>query len=714
MGLSNKSLIAIVGNPNTGKTTLFNGLCRTRQKTANYSGTTTEKKIGQAVIDKKNIQIIDLPGLYSLQSKSLDPLDEKIAKNTLLGKIDELKKPDLLLFTLDASNLRRNLFLFSQITELNIPIIIALTMYDQAIASNIGIDVEELKKELGVDIVPVVAYKEKDVKKLELAIKKSLEQKNFATPFNSDNLEEEKLLSTVYTQISKNDDISRFQVREYLSHPDQSLIEEEPKLKEVLTKAHTEYSKILKTNMALSSLSRYRWIDKKIKRVLDPKTEKQNKRNERLDTILTHPILGILIFLVLLYFIFESMYTWSGPIMDSIDMSFGWLGESLGSHFGGNEILKSLVQDGIIAGVGAVLIFLPQIVILFLFIALLEDSGYLVRVAFLADRLLAWSGLNGRSFIPLLSSFACAIPGILAARVIPDSRVRNITILVAPLMSCSARLPIYVLFIGAIIEPYYGASLAVLCLFFMHALGAIIALPLSWSIQKFMSNKVPRTPFVMEFPAYKRPRLKNVLIRVWNATKNFVTKAGTIIFIFSIIIWALAYFPRSEKVATEALALQNNAIPKIENIKENEDESSQLANSYLGSFGKIIAPVFTPLGFDWKITVGIISAFPARELLLSALGIIYRIDDMSSENQNLRNRLQLERRANGKPVYTPLLAISLMVFFALCSQCMGTLAVIKKELGKWSWAIVVFVYMTGLAYLFSFLTYQGGLLLGFE
>jgi len=440
---------------------------------------------------------------------------------------------------------------------------------------------------------------------------------------------------------------------------------------------------------------------------------------EGIDRLLIHRFFGLAIFAAVMYLMFQGIYTWAGPFMDGIEASFGWLGGLSEGWLAGMPMLQSLIADGLIGGVGSVVIFLPQILILFVFVAFLEDSGYLARAAFLMDKLIAWTGLNGRSFIPMLSGFACAVPAIMAARVMPDPKARMATILITPLMSCSARLPVYVLLIGAFIEPELGAGWAAFTLFAMHGLGLLVALPIAWFLNRSLL-KTPATPFVLEMPPYRMPKWRNVLFRSAQAGKNFLAKAGAIILACSIVIWALSYFPRPDAVREniearyqQQTAASVEAQAELTRRMENEIAGAYLEQSILGRMGKAVQPLFAPLGFDWKISVGILGAFPAREVIIATLGIVYNVGEADESSPNLRTKLQEERGSDGRPVFTPLVAIALMVFFALCSQCMSTLAVIRRELNSWGWTLFVFAYMTVLAYLFGLGVYQIGGWLGF-
>ncbi len=415
--------------------------------------------------------------------------------------------------------------------------------------------------------------------------------------------------------------------------------------------------------------------------------------------------------------------------------TFGFIGDSISPLLATTPILESLVKDGIVGGVGSVVVFLPQIIILFIFIAVLEDSGYLARASFLMDKLLSWTGLNGRAFIPMLSSFACAVPGVMSARVMTDTRARLTTVLTAPLMSCSARLPVYVLMIGAFIQPVYGAAAAGLALFFMHAVGVLVAMPIAWILNRGVL-KTPTIPFIMELPPYRRPSLRNVYHRVSQAAWKFIVRAGTTIFALTVIIWALTYFPRDPAVAkpieleyngkidvvkantkaddAKAKAALAKQVKALEAERDNRIASTYLEQSYLGRMGKTIQPVFAPLGYDWKITVGILAAFPAREVIIATLGIIYSVGDADETSTDLREKMRREKHPDGTAIFTPLTAVSIMVFFALCCQCLSTVVTVQRELNSWPWAIFMFTYMTMLAYVASLVVYQGGRMLGFQ
>lgn len=748
--------IALVGNPNTGKTSLFNVLCGARQKTGNYPGVTVEKKTGTVPASEYNqhsFSVIDLPGLYSLRPASPD---ERVSARVLLDRLEGMDRPGHIVFVADATNLQRNLYLFSQIRELNVPVLVALTMTDLLEKAGQKLDAEALERELGCPVVPVVAGDGDSVRQF----RKRLDQFVNQSPLPDQHLKYEAPLESVLDQFlaeaRKHHKLSRQEAIQLLFFPGDER-QWEPN-EAVLELAEEATEKLKSSNLhspAVLTRSRYAWSKKvsesTIQRVSTPAPSFRN----RMDRFLTGRITGFASFLVIMALVFQSIYAWAGPLMDGIEWLFSTAGELAGSGLEGSPVLQSLLVDGVLAGVGSVLVFLPQIMILFAFIAILEDSGYLARTAFMMDRLLGWTGLNGRSFIPLLSSFACAIPGVMSARVIGDERARKATILVAPLMSCSARLPVYVLFIGAFIEPHYGALWAGAMLFGMHFLGLFVALPISFILNRGVL-KTPPSPFVLEMPPYRMPLVKNVAIRVYEAAKKFVVRAGTVIFALSIVIWALSYFPSTnpemekvevkydsrieslveapsnegtgesdtgpEATPTEPTAeeLESDApsvdpaptnsdrIAELEEQKERALAGARLEGSYLGMAGKWLQPAFAPLGFDWKLTVGLLSAFPAREVIVSTLGIIYNASD---EEEGLKLSLSSAKDKEGNTLYGPLHAITMMVFFALCAQCMSTLVVVQKELGSWKYAVFTFVYMTALAYVAGLAVYQIGSLI---
>jgi ferrous iron transport protein B len=486
-----------------------------------------------------------------------------------------------------------------------------------------------------------------------------------------------------------------------------------PELGEAFERAREELQD-RRSSQRLKAQDRYQWTEFVQREVIhaSPELQKRN-RTDKIDQILIHRFFGLFIFIALMYLVFQSIYTFAAPVMKMIDDGFGVLGDKVGSLVP-NEVARSAVVDGLIGGVGGALVFLPQILILFFFIAVLEGTGYLARAAFLMDRLLGWCGLNGRAFIPLLSSFACAIPGVMAARVMPDPKSRLATILVAPLMSCSARLPVYLLLIGAFVQPKFGAGAAGLALFGMHLVGLVVAIPVVWVLNRKIFRGT-RLPFVLELPPYQWPIWRDVWLSMLSRGKVFVKTAGTIIVAMSMLIWALSYFPRSQEADARyresftASRQVNLNDPKVQAQLEAHIDEERLAHSYLGTFGKAIEPVFVPAGFDWRITTGILSAFPAREVVVPALGIIFSLGSEVDEGSgDLRDAMKQATWPDGRPLFTIWTAAGLMVFFALCCQCMATLAAVRRETNSWKWPVFMFCYMTGLAYLFAVAIHQAG------
>jgi len=637
--------------------------------------------------------------------------DEQIATDALMGRIEGLGAPHGVIFVMDATNIERNLYLYTQLVDLGLPMMVVLTMTDHLGRNDIHLDIPELARLLNAPVYPVSPGN-----RVQMAAAKQGIRNLFDKPFIPSvdfGLPEQLRDCSLQLMLAFQGEfpMTRLEAEALLLESGEFRLQKRllgevpPRLISKLEQLRAQLSDLHPNDLAIK---RYRWASSVVAEV-EQRRDQGPSLSQKIDKILTHRALGLLIFASIMFFVFQAIYTGAVPLMDLIEGGAGALGQFIDTRLSNTPILRSLLVDGVIGGVGAVVVFLPQILILFLLVAFLEDSGYLARAAFLMDKLLGWTGLNGRAFIPLLSSFACAIPGIMAARVMADPKARLATILVAPLMSCSARLPVYILLISAFIEPKFGPGWAAFSLFAMHALGLLVAMPIAWFLNHGVL-KTPGMPFIMEMPPYRWPNPRTVVYRSYMAGKKFLLRAGTIIFLLSIVIWSLSYFPRPDSVAQEVIATS-----QVENEAQLERElaSAYLEQSYLSRIGKTIQPVFAPLGYDWKITVGILGAFPAREVIISTLGIIYQSSDEDDATINLQGRMRAERKADGSPLFTPLLAISLMVFFALCSQCMSTLVTVQRELNSWKWATFMFVYMTGLAYLAAMATFQLGRLIGF-
>ncbi len=702
--------VALVGNPNTGKTTLFNRLTGARQKIGNYPGVTVEKKTGLWMLGGWRAQLVDLPGTYSMTATSPD---EGVALNFLTGHIRGEAPPDAVICVVDASNLVRNLFLASQIADLGIPLVIALNMSDAAEKAGIRVDAALLSRRLGVPVVRMVATKGDGIVALEKAVHRVVDEKacmaqvpwpeavGRAVRFLGEGLEKDGA-----------QELTDGELRRILFDRKSTVLE-----RAGLPAAHDAAPLLEAARDVLSAsglhplsaeaLLRYEHLGHLTADAVTFPETRRRTWTERIDTVLTHRVWGLLIFAGLMLFVFQSIYTWADPFMGVIEDGVSLMQEAVRPLLASWPTLQSLLVDGVIGGVGAVIVFLPQIMILFFFISLLEDTGYMARGAFLMDKIFGWCGLNGKSFVPMLSSYACAIPGILATRTIEDPRARMTTILVSPLMSCSARLPVYTLMIGAFIEPVYGAAIAGLTLFAMHFIGLAIAIPVAWVINKFMLGMRP-IPFLLEMPPYRRPRFRDIFWRMWERAREFLVRAGTVIVAITIIIWALVYFPRPPELEQRIEVVGGGDSEQV----EHRVDAAYIEQSYLARVGRAVQPIFDPAGFDWKITVGVLASFPAREVIIAPLGTIYGIgSDADEASGDLRRTLAAERWPDGprvgQLVFTVPVAMAVMVFFALCLQCGATVAVIAKE-SNWGWAAFAFGYMTLFAWIGAVLTYQLG------
>lgn len=710
--------VAIVGNPNAGKTTLFNALTGSKQKVGNYPGVTVERVSAALDLDVGTVECVDIPGLYSLEAQSAD---EQVAVDAIFGRGPD-PKPSLIVCVVNAANLERNLYLFSQLADFELPVVVALTMVDVLQRDGKAIDTTQLAGLLGVDVVPVVGHKSEGLAELREAIARNVESPKAPSREFGFPVELEAKVASLRERLARAGlDVARRDVRTALLGEQNEFAQSVGEIPEIGA-AFLAAKQELETEGLPPSLevsNRFQWAGMVANATIQPVGAPRRSTSEKIDRILTHRVFGLAIFVVVMYLVFQAIYTFAGPLMDWIEVGFGFLGDRIGSMLEDAPVLKSLVVDGIVAGIGSVVVFLPQILILFLFIAILEGTGYLARAAFLMDRLLGWCGLNGRAFIPLLSSFACAIPGIMAARVMPDPKSRLATILVAPLMSCSARLPVYLVLIGAIIEPRYGPGWAGFALFAMHFLGLLVAIPIVWLLNRGVIRGC-RLPFLLELPPYQLPKWRDVWLAMYFRGKVFLQTAGTIIFTMSVLIWALSYFPRSAEADAGYKAEFARQNPVTGSVDEDTRESliamqaayvdeQRLAHSYLGRFGRAIEPAFRPAGFDWRITTAILCAFPAREVVVPSLGILFAVgNEAEAESPRLRDAVHDAKWPDGKPLFTPWTAVGLMVFFALCAQCMSTLATVRRETNSWKWPWFMFAYMSGLAYLAAILIHQVG------
>jgi ferrous iron transport protein B len=732
--------VALIGNPNTGKSTLFNALSGVHQRIANYPGVTVEKKVGRFTHNDHHFELYDLPGTYSLAPRSPD---EMVAVDVLLGREPGESLPDVVLSIVDASNLQRNLYLVSQVLSLGRPTVLALNMTDIAKDRGIEINIPELSKRLGVPVVPIQASRGQGLDELMTALEKaaSSSEARIIDPFPPAFREQAKRFGENFNT-NRTEAIPAYLVDRLILDGNGYL--EQHLLPQEQAAEHAELKSIRQSLAAagmpvpaIEAMARYDWVGKILDGVMRVPDTRKLAVSDRIDAVLTHKVWGTLVLIAVMWLLFSSIFRFAEPLMNWVDGGVGWLADTVGGMIP-EGALQSLAVDGIIGGVGAVVIFLPQILILFLFIAVLEDCGYMARAAYLMDRLMAGVGLSGRSFIPLLSSFACAVPGIMAARVIENRRDRLATILIAPLMSCSARLPVYIILISAFVPAthYLGGLVGLqgLTMLAMYMVGVFAAVGVAWLLKRtLLRGETP--PFVMELPSYKWPSLRNVFFRVMERGWDFLYTAGTLIFAITIIVWALAYYPRSDATVAAEIATHRNVI--VQEVKNAEPGSAELEqaekklaefdesenldhlssslhqqHSFLGRAGKIIEPIVRPLGWDWRIGSAAIASFPAREVVMGVLGVIYNLGgdlDVGDESDQtrLQSRLQSARWDDtGERVYNLPVALSLMVFFALCAQCAATLAVIKRETASWFWPVFAFSYMTALAYVGALVTYQ--------
>ena len=693
--------VAIIGNPNTGKTTLFNALTGLRQRVGNFAGVTVERvEGGFKGPGGRRITVLDLPGSYSLSAGSPD---EQVALEVLLSRDADQWQPDVVLVVVDAVHLERNLFLASQIIELGVPVVIALNQFDVAQDEGITIDIPELIHALGVPIVPTVATRGEGLDPLKKALITATTLPVPARRFTMPPAVADALasLTACLTSAGLTDSAAGMEALRLLGVQKQEAhLATVPRLRAEVQDAMATLRDLGYTPNRLESELRYAWIAEVVEQtVARPRTIKQNL-SDRIDRVVLHRVFGPMLFLALMAVVFQAVFSWAAPLMDGIEVLIGAMGSAVGDRLADGD-LRSLVVDGVFGGVGSVLVFLPQIAILFAFITLLEHSGYMARAAFLMDRIMRTVGLHGKSFIPMLSGYACAVPGVMATRTIEDPKDRLATIMVVPLMSCSARLPVYTLLIGAFVPATSlmpGLTLQGATMLGMYLLGTVVALLVA-AVFKRTLLKGPVRPMILELPPYRLPSARSLLVSVAQRCQLFLRRAGTVILALSILLWAMATFPRASIDPT---------------LPDAAQQEQQLGHSVLGRIGHAIEPVVRPLGYDWKIGVSIAASFAAREVFVSTMGTIYGV---GSENEAaLTQKLQTETDASGTRVYTPLVAIGLMVFYVFALMCISTVAVTVREAGGgalgWKWASIQFAYMLALAYAGAWIVYAGGTALG--
>ena len=678
-------VIALVGNPNTGKTTLFNALSGLSQKVANYAGVTVEKKEGTCHDQHgKLLRILDLPGAYSLSARTPD---EAIPRDVLLGWRADTAKPDRVICVVDASNLERNLYLAMQVLDLGIPAIVVLNMMDIAGARGMKISAATLQQQLGVPVIPMQANTRQGMERLRVAMSQAelpLAKPGEYPPSLREALAKAHvLLNTGETNPDSNalaGTVSLICSRERGA----AAVPGIEAARELMERECPGWEENLVA-------SQYKRIGELTRNAIEQTRSSDPTPTDKLDGVLLHPILGWLILGGLMTALFATIFSVATVPMDWIDAGFGWTADWIKTWMAEGD-LRDLLTDGVLAGVGSVVMFLPQILLLFFFIGLLEDTGYMARVAFIMDRLMGLVGLNGRAFIPLLSSYACAIPGIMATRTIANPRERLITILVAPLASCSARLPVYVMMIGVLLPGGSGGVwMKVAFMLGLYALGTVGMFLFAWLFHRRLRSGTGST-MILELPLYKVPALRAVLLRLWSRARVFITQAGTVILVISILLWATTSYPKPDA----------------------GDDTDRLTQSIAGQLGKQIEPLIEPLGYDWKMGIGLIASFAAREVFVSTMSILYRADDPGEEGTRpLQTILREQKRADGSPLFNTKTCLSMLVFYVFAMQCMATLAITRRETNSWKWPLFQFGYLTVTAYLAALLVYQGAGLLGY-
>lgn len=691
--------VALIGNPNTGKTSVFNQLTGLHQQVGNYPGITVEKKIGSCKLSESlKASILDLPGTYSLNASSID---ENVVIELLMNKNDE-NFPDVVVVVTEVENLKRNLLLFTQIKDLEIPTILVINMCDRMALKGIELDVPQLEKELKTKIALVSSRKNIGIQKIKnlIADYQSLSKEPC---LNASIIDEEyfnKLRRAFPNQLL-------YKLWLVITQDVNFLNLDRKEIQNSFTKSHAD----LKRLQQKETIKRYQFINDTLKMGQKIDGTKTNTVRAKLDRVLTHKVFGYLLFFIILFGIFQSIFDWSSIPMDFIDSTFANLASYAKTNLPAGEF-TNLISEGIIPGIGGILIFIPQIAFLFLFISVLEESGYMSRVVFLMDKIMRRYGLSGKSVVPLISGTACAIPAIMSARNIENWKERLITILVTPFITCSARLPVYAILISLIIpeKRVLGfISLQGLTLMLLYLLGFGAALFSAFILNKLLKLKT-KSYFVVEMPNYKIPLFKNVGINVLEKTKAFVFGAGKIILALSVILWFLGShgpdndFGKASQIVQNQLDARNQKYsPKF---LEDQISSYKLENSYIGIIGKSIEPVIKPLGYDWKIGIAVVSSFAAREVFVGTLATIYSVGSHSDEEATIKNRMEAEVHADGSKVFNLATGVSLLLFYAFAMQCVSTLAIVKKETNSWKWPLIQLFFMSGIAYLTALAAYQ--------
>jgi len=696
--------VALVGNPNTGKSTLFNVLTGMNQKVGNFPGVTVDKKTGFCLLnDERRAEIIDLPGTYSLYPKSKD---ESIVFSVLADRSNP-HHPDLVIVILDASNLKRNLLLYTQVADLKIPVILALNMMDLANKSGLNININLLSKKLGVPVVPISARKAEGITALKEAI-------GYANRFalQEDTIDIKQLAPELISSIREEIQVDNNYFALQLAHQHEHLQFLSPKQSDRIETLEEEHAFHSQKSQATETIARYNFINDVLFDVVTRKDDfaQEESYSNKIDKVLTHKIFGFVIFFAILMFIFQAIFSWSVYPMLLIESLFTWLTSSLHTLLPAGP-LTSLLLDGVIAGLSGVLVFIPQIAILFAFISILEDTGYMSRVTFMMDRIMRKVGLNGKSVVPLIGGFACAVPSIMSTRTIENWKDRMITIMVTPLITCSARLPVYTLLISLVVpnrNVWWLFNMQGLAMMAMYLFSVVSAVVVAFVFKLILKSR-ERGYFIMELPVYRMPRWKNVGLTMFERSKTFVVQAGKVIIAVSIILWVMAsYGPGKrmeqidQKYSNASFTAQKSA-DELARLKATD----KLENSYAGILGHAIEPAIRPLGFDWKIGIALITSVAAREVFVGTMATMYSVDGNTDKLDSVMDKMKHARNPEtGLPVFTFAVAMSLMMFYAFAMQCASTVAVVYRETKEWKWPVIQFAYMTVLAYAASFITFH--------
>lgn len=699
--------VALVGNPNTGKSTLFNLLTGLNQKIGNFPGITVDKKTGFCKLPSgKSAEIIDLPGTYSLYPKSKD---ESIVFQVLADK-NNSSHPDVIVLVADSTNLRRNLLLFSQVADLGIPMLLALNMADMAKKEGISINVDKLAQRLGVQIVNISARKGEGLPTLKQAIDQitplatqinSIDAKSFAP----------EAVEAIKQKIATDNDYYALQVLHQHEHLAFFTDKEQEEIEAIEIGNGFDTVKL----QGEETVARYRHLSKVLSDVVvDTGAKKKFTLTDKIDAILTHKVFGFVIFFFILFFIFNAIFSWSSVPMDMIEGGFAWLTEKGHEHLPAG-VLTDLLLDGVVAGLGGIVIFIPQIAILFALISILEDTGYMARVTFMMDKIMRKFGLSGKSVVPMIGGIACAVPSIMSARNIESWKDRIITIMVTPLVSCSARLPVYTLLISLVVpdEKIWGVfnlqGLTLMAMYFISIVAAVLVA----LVFKFIIKAKERSYFIMELPVYRMPRWKNVLFTMYEKSKTFVLEAGKVIIAISIILWVMSTYGPSKRFEAIDAKYDHIEATSKDTVQlatlERDRAAEKLENSYAGLLGQTIEPVIKPLGYDWKIGIALITSFAAREAFVGTMATIYSVEGADGDGGETRLRDKIgaaKDPGTGLPIFTFATAFSLMLFYAFAMQCMSTVAIVYRETKSWKWPMIQLVYMTAMAYVAALIAYQ--------